>query len=281
MSAEWEALAPRWARERELLWRGTRPVGEWLVERLDPQPGQTVLDLAAGTGDTGFLAAPRLAPGGLLITADREPGMVEAARQHAAALGVANADFRVLDAERLDLPDASVDGVLNRFGYILRGDPPPALREIRRILRPGGRLAFAVWAARELNPWMTLPADVMVERGHLRPPDEGERRLSARRNPDAIARLLAEAGFGEPEIEEMPVAYRFTDPEELWVFVSELRGPIALALAKLPEDERAEIRREVERRTPRVDNGFELGGISVNVVASQLPSTRRAPWPSG
>ena len=82
----------------------------------------------------------------------------------------------------------------------------------------------------------------MVERGHLDPPDEAERRLSARRNPESIARLLAAAGFGEPEIEEMPVAYRFADAEELWFFVSELRGPVALALEQLPDDERAAIR---------------------------------------
>ena len=180
---------------------------------------------------------------------------------------MSSADFRVLDAEQLELADASVDGVLNRFGYILRGDPPPALREIRRVLRPGGRLAFAVWAARELNPWMTVPADVMVERGHLHPPDEAERRLSARRNPESIARLLEEAGFGEPEIEELAVAYRFADAEELWLFVSELRGPVALALDRLPEEERGEIRQEVENRTPRADNGFELGGISLNVAS--------------
>src|SRR5215831_17751033 len=188
--AQWEAMAPRWERGRELLWRSTRPVSEWLVLRLAPRPGEVVLDLAAGTGETGFLAAPALEPGGRLITADREQGMVDAARRAAAELGVTNAEFRVLDADALDLPDASVDGVLNRFGYILRGDPPPALAEIRRVLRPGGRLAFAVWAAREVNPWMTVPADVMVERGHLRPPDEAERRLSARRNPESIRRLL-------------------------------------------------------------------------------------------
>ena len=76
-------------------WRSTRPVSEWLVARLDPQPGQVVLDLAAGTGETGFLAAPRLAPGGRLITGDREPGMVEAARaRRGAELGVTNAEFR-------------------------------------------------------------------------------------------------------------------------------------------------------------------------------------------
>jgi ubiquinone/menaquinone biosynthesis C-methylase UbiE len=266
--AQWEAMAPRWERGRELLWRSTRPVSEWLVARLDPRPGQVLLDLAAGTGETGFLAAPSLEPGGRLITSDREQGMVEAARRVADGLGVANAEFRVLDAEALDLPDAGVDGVLSRFGYILRGEPPRALGEIRRVLRPGGRLAFSVWAARELNPWMTVPAEVMVERGHLSPQSDAELRLSARRNPESIRGSLAEAGFGDPEIETLPVAYRFADADELWFFVSELRGPVALTLAGLPEEERDAIRGEIESRATRTDYGFELGGISVNVAVS-------------
>lgn len=270
--SDWGALAPRWERGRELLWNATRPVSEWLVSRLDPQPGQTILELAAGTGDTGFLVASALGPAGRLITSDREPAMVEAAARRGAELGVENAEFRVLDGDALELADASVDGVLNRFGYILRGDPPPALREIRRVLRPGGRLCFSVWAARERNPWMTVPAEVLVERGHLSPPSEAELLLSARRNPDSIRGLLRDAGFGEPEIEELPVAYRFADAEELWLFVGELRGAVALALGRLPEPEREAVRRELEKRTPRADNGYELGGISVNVACSELPS---------
>lgn len=268
--SEWAAMAPRWARGRELLWRPTQPVSEWLVARLDPRPGQVVLDLAAGTGETGFLAAPRLEPGGRLITGDREEGMLAAARRVGAELGVTNAEFRALDADALDLPDASVDGVLSRFGYILRGEPPRALGEIRRVLRTGGRLAFAVWGARELNAWMTVPADVMVEHGRLAPQSDSESRLSARRNAESIRALLAASGFAEPEIDEMPVAYRFADSEELWFFVSELRGPVALAVAELGDDERAEVRAEIESRASRTVEGYELGGISVNVATSSL-----------
>jgi ubiquinone/menaquinone biosynthesis C-methylase UbiE len=267
VSDQWGALAPRWESGRELLWRGTRPVSEWLVARLDPQPGQTILELAAGTGETGLLAAPLLGPEGRLISSDREPGMVDAARRLAGEQGIANADFRVLDADRIDLPDSSVDAVLNRFGYILRGDPPPALAEIRRVLRPGGRVAFSVWAERSRNPWMTVPAEVMVERGHLEPPTGEAIRLAAKRNPETIARLLAEAGFGEPEIEELEVAYRFADADELWFFVSQLRGPVALALAGLPESERREVRAAIEERSATAAGGFELGGISLNVAA--------------
>jgi SAM-dependent methyltransferase len=266
--SQWQEMAPRWERGRELLWASTRVVSEWLVARLDPQPGQVVLDLAAGTGETGFLAAGPLGPSGVLISGDREPAMVAAAERIGAELGITNARFRVLDGARLELADASVDGVLNRFGYILRGSPPPVLGEIRRVLRPGGRLAFAVWAERARNPWLTVPVDVMVERGHLAGPSEEQTELSARRNPEAIRALLAVAGFGEPEIEELPVAYRFADGEELWFFVSELRGPVALALGDLGETEREAVRAEIESRATRVGAGFELTGVTLNVAVS-------------
>jgi ubiquinone/menaquinone biosynthesis C-methylase UbiE len=265
---QWQELAPRWERGRELLWESTRAVSEWLVDRLDPKRGQTILDVAAGTGETGFLAAQRVGDDGRLISSDLSPNMVEAAQRVAGLFGVANAEFRILDAERLDLPDASVDGVLSRFGYILKGDPPASLAEIRRVLRPGGRLAFAVWAGRAQNRWMTVPADVMVERGHLAPQTDEEVRLSEKRNPAAIRRLLAEAGFGDDELEELPVGYRFANAEELWFFVSELRGPVAAALAKLDDVERSAVRAEIERRADRAGDGFVLTGVSLNVVTS-------------
>ena len=261
----WDELASRWERGRALHRQATSVVSDWLVDRLAPEPGQVVLDLAAGTGETGFLAAPKLEPGGTLIVGDRSPEMLAAARRVGAELGVTNADFRLLDVEHLDLPDASVDGVLSRFGYILRGN---GLAEGRRVLRPGGRLAFAVWGKRERNDWMTIPADVMIERGDLDPPTDAELRLSERRTAASIERLVGEAGFEHVELAEQPVAYRFAGADELWFFVSALRGPVALALDRLGDDERASVRAELERRVPRAADGFELGGVALEVCAS-------------
>jgi len=266
----WQELAGRWDRRRDLLWGSTRRVSEWLVDRLDPHAGQTILELSAGTGETGFLAAARLGGEGRLISSDRSPNMVEAARRASVPLGVANADFRVLDAEALDLPDASVDGVLSRFGYLLKGDPPRALGEARRVLRPGGRLAFAVWAGRELNAWMTVPRDVMVELGHLEPRAAGAPSdpLDGR-SPQRIRDLLAAAGFEACEVQELPAGYRFRNEVELWTFVSELRGPIALAIEKLAEPERNQVREAVESRAARPEEGgYELGGTALAVLAT-------------
>lgn len=270
----WRELAGRWEQGHELLWRATRQVSEWLVGRLAPAPGETILELAAGTGETGFFAAPLLQPGGVLITSDSSPAMLAAARRRAAALELENVEFRELDTTAIALPDGQLDGILSRFGYLLRGEPPRGLHEAARTLRPRGRLAFAVWAARERNPWMTVPAAVLRERGHLRPLSAEETRLSARRNPDSIAALLDAAGFELCELEEMPISYRFADADELWLFISELRGPLSLVIEQLDVAERDAVRAELEARAELRDDGYALGGLSINALAR---NSRSAP----
>src|SRR4029450_13265076 len=107
----------------------------------------------------------------------------------------------VLDGEHLDLADDAVDGVICRWGYMLMADPAAALRETRRVLRPGGRLAFAVFTGPDENPWGALPAAVLVERGHMPPPEAGAPGLFAL--ADRLSQLLAQAGFSEPRFEEV------------------------------------------------------------------------------
>ena len=158
--AAWGAVAPGWYAQREELWKASRPVSEWMIQRLDPKPGDTVLELAAGLADTGLVAARLVGESGRVIVTDFTPEMVAAARRRAEELGVQNAEFRVLDAERMDLKTNVVDGVLCRWGYMLMIDPAKAFAETRRVLRPSGRLAFSVWAARERNPTLSLAGNV-------------------------------------------------------------------------------------------------------------------------
>src|SRR6185503_17262508 len=164
----WDEQARRWYDQRESMLAASRPVHEWLVRHADPKPGQRLLEIAAGPGDTGLLAAPLLGRGRLLST-DIAPAMVEAARKRGAELGIDNADYRVLDAQAMDLDDASFDGAICRWGYMLMPDPAAALRECRRVLAPGGRLVFSVFQGPDENPWASIPPRILIAAGHLPP----------------------------------------------------------------------------------------------------------------
>ena len=166
----WDAMAPGWETGREDLWEFSRPLSEWLIERLGPRPGQTILDLAAGLGETGFLAARRVGETGRVLVTDFAPRMLAAARRRAAEFGVTNADFRQLDGERMDLESECVDGVVCRWGYMLMADPGAAFRETFRVMRPRGRLAVSVFGAADRNPWASLVGRVLVSERHIPPP---------------------------------------------------------------------------------------------------------------
>jgi SAM-dependent methyltransferase len=241
----WGRMAAGWEDRREWMLKVTGSVSDWLLERADPQPGQTFLDIAAGTGDLGFRVAERVGEGGRVITSDFAPEMLDVARRAGNARGLTNAEYRVVDAERMDLDDDSVDGVVCRFAYMLVADPGAALRETRRVLRDGGPLAFAVWMTPDRNPWAAVPGMTLVERGHMPPPEPGAPGIFAMGAPARVRELVTGAGFGEPELEEITFDFRYADADDLWDALIRLAGPLAQAVEALPEDERRETREAI------------------------------------
>jgi ubiquinone/menaquinone biosynthesis C-methylase UbiE len=266
----WERMASGWQRSREYVWDASRKVGESLVEALDPKPGQTILELACGVGDTGFMAASRVGDEGRLIATDFSPGMIEAARSRAQELGLRNVEFRVMDAENMDLGDDSADGVLCRWGYMLMADPAAALAETRRVLRDGGRLAFSVWGPPERNVWAAITGAALVQGGHMDPPQPGSPGIFAMASPDRIRELVTGAGFAEPRIEEVEVVWRFEDFEDYWRFVNELAGACALVIEKLDEDEQQPVREAMLKATAPFERDGQLAmpGVALNAVTS-------------
>ena len=240
------------------------------MELLAPSPGQTILDLAAGTGVVGFAAAVLVGPNGRVIVSDFSEAMVEAARRHASKLGLENVECRVLDAEQLDLPDDAVDGVLCRWGYMLMPDPGAAFAETRRVLRRGGRLSCAVFGAPEQNPWAGLPSQVLQERGHMPPPDSGAPGILALAGHDRLRRLITGAGFSDPQLEEVAFTWRFSDMDGYWKFLTDAAGAIALVLGRLDDGERERLRDEVAERAQSFagPDGIELPAMSVVASAS-------------
>jgi SAM-dependent methyltransferase len=247
----WSRTARGWEARADALRRATMPVSAWLVEALRPQPGDTVLELAAGPGDTGFLAAELIQPGGTLICSDFVPEMVSAAQRRAEALGIANARFRQIDAETaIDLDAASLDGVLCRWGYMLLAEPGTALQETRRVLKPGARVALAAWTGPDDNLWSALPMRELTRRGLVEPADPDAPGQFAWGREGVIAEHLEAAGFVDYEVGIVDFTFDYPSVQDWWDTQRELSTRVQDVTAALDpasaEDVLAALRSAVE-----------------------------------
>ena len=244
----WERAADGWAAHRAAFQSAATPVSTWMVEAIDPRPGHRVLELAAGTADTGLMAAQQVRPQGRLIATDVAEGMLDAARSRAGELGVDNVEFRAMDAEWIDLPAADVDAVLCRFGIMLLADPAACAREARRVLRPGGRLALATWTARKENPWAVVADDELIRLGVMSPPEEGGPGQFSLSDPAKLEELLLGAGFGDVETDQIGLTFAFTDLDAWWDQMLDMSMGLRDAVAALSPQQRDDLREVVDAR---------------------------------
>lgn len=267
----WEDAAPAWVQRHELMSGWAARVSHWMLDALSLQPGQRVLELAGGIGETGMLAAELVAPMGSVTISDQAEAMLLGARARAQELGVENVEFKVFNAEWIDLPLASVDAVLCRWGYMLMADPPAALRDTRRVLRPGGRVALAVWDQLEHNPWMMLPAQELRERGLTEPPSAGTPGPFVLSGPERVTELLEQAGFVEVRVEALELHRRHASFEEFWDSTLDLSRQLHDAVLDRPEAEIAEVHAAlVERFAPytAADGSLDIPGRALVASAS-------------
>lgn len=232
----WRRGAQGWERRQGTLREKTAPVSRWLVDAIDPQPGERVLDVAAGPGETGFMAAQRLGEHGRLLSTDQAPEMIELARRRAAELGLTNVEFAVIDAQRLELEPRSFDAAVCRWGYMLMADPDAALRRTRLVLRDGGRLALATWDRPDRNLWMAAPVMALVAHGALPPPNPADPSPFALPDPADLERRLRSAGFSSVRTDRVEFPQRYPSFDEYWAETMDLAAPIAGAVASLTPD---------------------------------------------
>jgi ubiquinone/menaquinone biosynthesis C-methylase UbiE len=253
LHAMWAAVATGWDEHADFVDKRGRALTGKLLDLAAVQAGDRVLELACGPGGLGLAAAERVDPGGAVVLSDVATEMTTIAGRRAAALGLDDVTTAVLDIERIDQPDASYDVVLCREGLMFALDPAQAAREIRRVLRPGGRLALAVWGPRERNPWLGAVLDsVSAQVGAPVPPPRIPGPF-ALEDAAKLGGLLENAGLRDVTVTEVPVPLEVDSFDEWWRRTTALAGPLAKMLELLPED----ATRELEARAREAAKPYE------------------------
>lgn len=261
----WGAVAPGWEENADFVDRRTSEMTAAMLDAVALEPGARVLELACGPGGLGIAAAERLGDEGEVVLSDVSRQMIEIAAARANRQGRGNVKVRELDLERIDEPDESYDAVLCREGIMLVPDPHGAAAEIRRVLRPGGRVAVSVWGPRERNPWLATMLDAVgAQLGAQFPPPglPGPFSLDSR---DELMAVLAGAGLEDAEVREVETPWQGGSFEQWWTVTAALAGPLAKVLeAQSPEAVEA-IRARAREALARYEtpDGIEIPGLTL------------------
>lgn len=221
-------------------------------------PGEHVLDLAAGPGLLARDAARHVAPNGWVLASDIAEGMLAEGLRRATDEGLSDLIAAACDAEHLSFADHSFDVTLLGLGLFIFPDPALALAEIRRVLKPGGRLALSVWGLRQDVPLIHCAQDCIAR---LLPAPKVKRPSVFRfGDPEALNALLAHAGFSGIRIEACPVTCHFDTSIAYWQAFLDLAGGAAEALSRLPDETRQRLQDAVaDELAPHRDaDGYTL-----------------------
>ena len=259
---QWNKDGAAWRRWNPTLDRWYGEATRRMLDLARIQRGQRMLDIAAGAGEPSVSAAERVGPGGYVLATDISEGIVELALQVARERGLRQVETRAMDGEKLDLPDASFDAVLCRLGLMYMPHPAAALREWRRALRAGGRVAVVVFSTPDRNSWGAIPASIIRRRAQLPPPVPGQPGPFSLGAPGVLEGIFRQAGFADPEVHAVPAPHRMASAAEYVRVAREAFGGFNAMMSHLSAQDRDSVWDEIEgsMRGCESPGGFEAPG---------------------
>lgn len=266
--ALWGSVAQEWSERADFIDARGAYLTAALIEGARVDADSDVLAMADGPGGMALAVAPLVRR---VVTSDVVPVMVETAAKRAANAGFSNIDAAVLDLEAIDQPDASFDAVVIREGLMFALDPLQALREICRVLRPGGRLAAAVWGRPDDNPWLGIVMNAVSEVVGQQLPPPGMPGPFALSDSAELARLAAEAGFTDAAVGTIEVRFQSASYDDWFAHTTALAGPLANHVARMGEADLArlhELLRVATAPFTSADGTLDFPGSSLVLTAT-------------
>ncbi len=241
--AAWETSSQYWNKHQALIEKMYAPLTQALIEKASIVADQSVLDIGGGAGEPSLTIAGVVGPSGRVAFTDPTVGMVKAASEGSARRGLTNIDFHQCAAEKLPFADSFFDTAVGRLSAMFFADVPGALREVLRVVKPGGCVAFLVWADRELNPFFSIITKVLDQFVPAEPEEEDAPGAFRFARPGKLLRQLEEAGAVSVKehalkfVTEAPI-----DLAQFWELRTEMSDTFRTKLAKLAPAEVSAVR---------------------------------------
>jgi SAM-dependent methyltransferase len=266
---DWLWAAPFWKKWSGKLAVQSQAATDLVVQGAQLSPGMDVLDLASGVGQPALTIAEKVGASGRVFATDLIPEMLGAVREFAAARGFSNMEFHAADAEALPFPDERFDRITCRFGLMFMPNIQKAFAEMKRVLKPGGRVSFITWGPPQENPLFSVMMDPFRKYVNDPPPPPDAPHIFRFSDATKVASLLDAAGFREVQALRHEVLWPWPGtPEDAWQGGSELAAPFRKVIAAVPVDKKeATIQEAIEGLRKYSD------GQSVNLTASLIAST--------
>jgi ubiquinone/menaquinone biosynthesis C-methylase UbiE len=226
------------------------------------QPGSRVLDVAAGTGDQTLMAARRVGPTGNVLATDDSASMLKVAAEAARNEGFTNVETRIMNAENLALDADSFDAVICRNALMLFPNPAKALAEMRRVVKPGSKVAVMVFSAAERNPHHGISFAIIRRLGNIPPPAQGEPWMYALGDPRVLEDVYSRAGFLNVSAHAVPIQRRLPSAADAIRSMRNSASDVSELMSRLNDADRELAWAEIEQQLRQFEgpNGFEAPG---------------------
>lgn len=264
--ASWNKFSPGWKKWNDLTMTFLKPNGDEIIRLINPKGTDIVLDIASGTGEPGMTIATML-NGGKVVMTDLSEDMLEIARENAAKRGIKNIETQVCDVCELPFADNTFDAISCRFGFMFFPDMLLATKEIFRVLKPGGKIATAVWNVPEKNFWVTAIGGTISRNMQLPPPPAGAPGMFRCSASGLIQNLFQQAGLRNTSEKEVIGKLNCGTADVYWNMMTEVAAPFVAALSKADDAMRKKIKEEVYQAiNQKYPDGNVMIGSSALVI---------------